>query len=268
MGALSDLSAELISLIVDYLHDDRKALMACALVSRIFVARPQAYLFEHIGLWIPDRGSETNTWGNTDAMRAYISSDPDGLLSYTRRLTVLLGTLTLTLPEHLEEILNHWVAFKNVRELRVRLFATHFVKDPTLPSRYFSHFQPTLRRLHLKTRLENPKDLIIFIAFFPALEEVSIEVLSPKPPSLPDSKPEGFDPDLLSPLRGSLVLREIRHENNFLMELAKVQVRYHILSIYDLTVWVGLQELITGCAPTLRVLNLSREACELFSLRF
>lgn len=262
MGALSDLPAELISHIVDYLHDDGKALKASALVSRIFVARSQVHLFERVALWIPDHGSGANAGGNTYVLQTYISSDPDGLLSHTRSL--LLGYLTL--PQHLEEIYDHWMAFKNVEELQARLFTTHFVQDPMLLSRYFSHFRSTLRYLRLETWLENPKDLIAFVAFFPFLEEVSIETLSHDPPSLPDSKSEGLDPGLLSPLRGSLVLRKFQHENDFLVELAKVRVRYHTLSIWNGTVWTGLQELIIACGPTLRVLNLTCEACESFFL--
>ena len=51
MGAFSDLLIKLISFVVDYLGDDREALRACALVSRVFVARSQAHLFKCIRLW-------------------------------------------------------------------------------------------------------------------------------------------------------------------------------------------------------------------------
>ena len=171
-------------------------------------------------------------------MRTYISLDPDGLLSHTRSLSTSLRILTL--PQHLEEIYDHWMAFTNVREFRAHLFATHFMKDPTSLSRYFSHFQSTLRCLDLQTWLGNPKDLITLVAFFPLLEEVSIEMLSPSAPSIrvPDSKSEGFNPELLSPLRGSLLLRELRVEDEFLMGLAKVRVQYHTLSICNGTEWM------------------------------
>jgi len=268
MGALSDLPAELISSIVDYLYDDRDALGACALVSRGFVARSQAHLFEHLGL---RKGRcafdyERNSQGDIDAMRRYISSDPDGPLSYTRNLSIFPGSLTQ--PQDLEEIYDHWTTFKNVRELQVHLFAAHFVQGPLFLSRYLSHFQPTLRRLHLQTSLENPKDLITFITFFPLLEDVSIETLSLDLPSFPDNRSEGFRPELFPPLGGSLLLRGSRDENNFLMELAKVRIRYHTLSICEPMVWMGLQELVIACAPTLRVLKITREICEFFPLRF
>jgi len=90
-------------------------------------------------------------------------------------------------------------------KLQARFFAIYFVEgDLTLLSRYLSHFQPTLRCLHFNTSLENPKNLVKFIAFFSRLVEISIETLFLSLPSLPDNKTEGFGPDLLSPLGGSL----------------------------------------------------------------
>ena len=273
MGALPDLPAELISLIVDYLRDDREALKACTLVSRAFVALSQARLFERVALQSPSVLSyfdceRPDVRGCTHFMQTHISSDPDGILSYTRSLSIDLA-MGATRPQDLEEIYDHWMAFKNIRKLQAPLLATDFVKDPMSLSRCFSHFQPTLRCLHLNTSLESPKNLITFIAFFPLLEEVSIETLHLASPTIlyPDES-RRFDPDLLPPLRGSLLLRWCEYENSFLMELAKVRVQYHTLTISDATVWKGLQEFITACAPTLQVLNIVHEDRKLFPLRF
>jgi hypothetical protein len=264
MGGPSDLPPELIALIIDNLHDDRAALRACALVSHAFLPRSQAHIFEHLEL-VSKWAFSVPGQGDTDTMRTYIPSDPDGVLSYTRNLSIFPGALVW--PEHLEDIYGHLLAFKNVEELQVRLFATHFVREgPTLFSRYFSHFQPTLRRLHLQTSLENSKDLITFIASFPLLEEVSIDSLSL--PLLPEIKSEGFDPDLLSPLKGSLRLCHLRRGDTFATELAKVRIRYHTLSIHNAMAWMGIQELIIACGPTLRALNIICEDCKLSSLRF
>lgn len=54
------LPAELVFLIVDYLHNNSQALKACALVSRVLAARSQAYLFERIRLRLADHESETD----------------------------------------------------------------------------------------------------------------------------------------------------------------------------------------------------------------
>jgi len=289
MGVLSDLPPELIALIVDNLHDDRAALRACALVSRVFLRQSQAHLFERLRLWdwwalhdeIPQSSvnlgersrlwdvfcstDEPTAWGNADAVRTFIPPSPCDALLHTRRLSIFLKPLVQ--PQHLESIYRCLVGFKNVRELQVPLFATHFAReDPTLSSRYFSHFQPTLRCLHLKTLLENPKDLIEFIAFFPLLEEVSIEAIFFSLPSLPDSELD--DPGLLSPFRGSLKLSHLQRENAFTIELAKLRVQYHTLSFCDMTVWTGICELITACAPMLRTLNILRETCEWFTFDF
>ena len=255
MGNLSDLPPELIALIIDRLYDDREALEACTLASRIFLPRSQAHLFERITIY------------NTEVMRTRISSEPSGVLSYTRSLSIHLGYLTR--PPDLEEIYDHLMAFKNISELKAHLFPTNFVEEGLgLLSRYFSHFQPTLFRLHLRTSVRSPKDVITFIAFFPLLEEASVCVLDMGPPPLPDSKSERFDPNLLSPLKGSMRLSQFWYENSFATELAKVQIQYHTLSICDVTVWTGFQNLIIACAPTLRVLNIIDGPCELFSLRF
>jgi len=293
MGILSDLPPELIALIVDNLHDDRAALRACALVSRVFLPLSQAHLFECVqlwGRWICDDGipeSDANLaerdrlwffWilcsmdepaarGNIDTIRRFILPGPHDVLSYTQSLSIFIRPLVQ--PQHLETIYDYLMAFKNVKELQISLFAPHFTReDLTLPSRYFSHFQPTLRCLHLKTLLENPKDLVKFIAFFPLLEEVSIETIFFRLPSLPDGESDWFDPDLLSPFRGSLKLSQFRHENAFATELAKVRVQYHTLSLCDVTVWTGIRELIIACAPTLRALDILRETCELTTFDF
>ena len=266
MGTLSDLPVQLILVIVDYLHDDRKALRACALVSRVFVAPSQAHLFERIMLWHTlDPTKHTlgpATGGNIEVMQKSISPDPDGILQYTRSLSIFLSICTK--PRRLEEIYDHWVAFKNIRELRTYLFATPFIRRGRI-ERYFPHFQPTLRCLRLMASLRNPTDLVTFIAFFPLLEDVTIEALPSSAYSSSGSKSEGFNPDELSPLKGSLRLHAFHIENDFLVELAKVRLQYRTVSISETTVWTGFQELIITCAPTLRVLNVTRRIRELYS---
>ena len=117
--------------------------------------------------------------------RAYVSSKPDGVLSYTQSLSILLDPQIE--PRHLEGIYDCWIAFKNVRVLQIPLFAIHFIEDPALSSDYFSHFQPMLHCLHLHTWLKNPMDPINFINFFSLLEEVLIEQISFSILLLPDT---------------------------------------------------------------------------------
>ena len=119
-----------------------------------------------------------------------------------------------------------------------------------LPSRYSSHSQQTLRCLHLKTPLENSKNLVTtFITFLPHLVEVSIEVLFISLPSHSDNKSKGFDPDLLLPLKGSLRLRRFRDGDDPATEPARLL--HHFLLICGATVWTGVQEPTTASAPTL-----------------
>ena len=268
MGDLSNLPLELITLIVDNLHDDRATLRACAPASHVFLPRSQAHLFERIELrprrsrTLNHQGAEVVNQENTDTMQTCIPSAPHGVLSYTRNLSIVLGLFAKPYP--LDGIRDHLMAFKNVSDLRILLYATQFFQeDLALASRYFSNFRQTLRCLHLKTWLTNPKDLITFIAFFPLLEEVSIDghaISDPLP--FPYHMLEGPGPDPCSLFKGSLRLNRFQSKNNFATELVKFQVRYHTLSISNVEVSTGIQELIMACAPTLRVLNIVGETCE------
>ena len=265
MGRLLDLPLELLELIAGHLHNDKAALKAFSLVSRALLPPSQAQLFKRIDIrhaQIHHDGSP----GNTEEMQKPASSGSGGVqvLSYTRSLSLLMGQ-PLVYPQHLDDIFDYLIAFKKVRELRVSLFATHYVRHPlTSPARYFAHFQPTLRSLSLQTWLKNPWDLITFITFFPLLEHLAIGNLNPfeHPPTLPESEPERPEPAALSPFRGSLRLFQFRQPNGFILELLKYQVQYHTLSFCDVTAWEGIRDLIVACAPTLRVLdfvNISRE---------
>ena len=265
MEAFPDLPIELISFIVDYLGDDTEALRACALASRVFVARSQAQLFRRIRLWnrrtapiirslITDK---TTVGGDVSAIQKNISPDPHGVLSYTRTLSVSLGTSARG-RQGIEDIYDHWIAFKNVRKLQASISTTPFIRRScALLTHYFAQFRSTLRCLDLSTPLQTPKDVITFIAFFPFLEEVSIEMGFSFLSLLLPKESEDFNPDLLSPLKGRLQLNQFESENDFLTELARAPVQYHTLWINDVTVWTGFQEIVNACCSTLRMLSIT-----------
>jgi len=258
MGHLPYLPPELIALIVDHLHGDTAALEACSLVSRAFLPTAQAHLFENIEL----RFRPSN--GNIKPMRAFISPDPCGVLSYTQKLSVSYPGI-FTAPSHLDDILDHFMAFSNIREFRIRLDTFNFVdRDLTSTSHYFSHFQPTLRSLDLTTFDWNPKDLILFITFFPFLEDLSLLFYDPGPVTV-DPRVEVLDPNLLAPLRGTLRIRNTPLHGGFVVELTKVQTLYHTLELggHILSPETKVSELVAACAPALRVLKLSHR-CSLF----
>ena len=257
MGRLLDLPLELLELIVGHLHDDKASLGAFSLVSRALLRPSQAQLFKQINVRrIPAHGDGSSR--NTEDMRKWTSLDPGDaqVLSYTRTLSLSSGQ-PLVYPQHLDDILGHLIAFKKVRNLTISLFATHYVRNPLVsPARYFAHFQPTLRSIYLTTCLTNPWDLITFIAFFPLLEDLTIQILDAYDlPALPESEPEGPEPAALSQFRGSLRLFQFRQTNAFVLELLKHRLQYRALSFSDVTIWTGIQELIVACAPTLQVLR-------------
>jgi len=258
---MDHLPPELIDLIVDHLYDDNVALKACSLVSRAFLPSARVHLFENIEL----RFRHSVKDRNIDPMRKFISTDSRGLLSHTRKLSIPYPGLIA--PFHLEEIFDHLMAFNNVRELKLDLDAFHFVNhDFMLASRYFFHFQPVLRSLHLTTSARNPKDLIVFIAFFPFLEEVSLSFCDPSPEPVLGSWVKELDPNLLTPLQGMLRIPTIPLDSQFIVELAKVRVLYHTLELGGrcMSPGKGVPELVAACAPTLRVLRFPH-SCELLS---
>jgi len=256
MGHLLDLPLELLGLIVGHLQDDKASLSAFSLVSRASLPPSQAQLFKRINIWhtpvLDNRSS-----GNTEKTQKRTSLDSSGtrVLSYTRTLSLSM-VQPLFYPQHLDDIFDVLIAFKKVRALKIPLFATHYVRHPlTSPARYFAHFQSTLRSLCLETWWKNPWDLITFITYFPLLEDLTIQMLSTYPPTLPESVPEGPEPPALSPFQGSLQLRQFYQKNTLVLELLKHQVQYHTLSFRQVTAWAGIQELIVACTATLRVLD-------------
>jgi len=266
MGRLLDLPFELLELIFGHLHNDKASLSAFSLVSHALLLPARAQSFKRINICqVPIHGDGRS--GNTAKTQKQTSLGPGGaqLLSYTRTLSLSMGR-PLVYPQHLDVIFDDLISFKEVRELRVSLFATHYVRHPLIsPARHFAHFQPTLCSLYLWTWLKNPWDLVAFIAFFPLLEDLTIEVPNTYDlPKLPESEPEGPDPVALSPFRGSLRLCQFHQTNTFGLELLKYPVQYHTLTFREVTAWTGIRELIVACAPTLRVLNLFN-LCECLS---
>ena len=264
MGQLLGLPPELLWLIAEHLYHDKAALRAFSLVSRALLQPSQSQLFKYISIrlrQIESDGSLRKAGGVRE--RISLDSGATQVLSYTRTLS--LSTLEhFALPQQLDDIFDYLIAFKNIKKLRIPLFATHYVRHPLTPlAHYFGHFQPTLRSLHLETWLTNPWDLITFIASFPLLEDVTIQPIdSYNLPTLQENKPEGFKPAALLPFRGSLRLDRFYQENTFILELVKSRVRYHTFSFRNVTVWTGVQELIVACAPTLRVLDFFSLTCE------
>ena len=241
---MAQLPPELIASIVDHLHGDAVTLKACTLVSHTFLPIAQAHIFESIELRLPFNE-------NTKPMRRALIP----ALSHTRKLSISHSN-TLIMPSTLDKIFDHFKAFRNVRQLVIQLDTFDFV-DCNLrsTSRYFSQFQPTLRSLDLTTSARNPKDVIAFITFFPSLEELSLLFYNTRANLNPRVK--ALDPNLLTPLRGTLRLHATPLDYRFITELTKVRVLYHTLELGGnaLSPGMGISELVVACAPTLRILK-------------
>ena len=179
------------------------------------------------------------------------------VLSHTRKLSISSSSIFIV-PSILDGIIDHFMAFRNVRELKIRLDTFHFV-DCNLRSisRYFSHFKSTLRSLDLTTSDRNPKGVVVFITFFPFLEELSLLFYDAVPGVAQERRAEMFDPNLLTPLRGTLRIRDTPPNGRFIAELTKVRVLYHTLELGGdfLLPGIGIPELVAACALTLRVLK-------------
>ena len=132
MGLSLRLPPELIALIIDLLHGDTAALKACSLVSHTFLPLSQVHLLEKVRLRF--RFNE-----NIGSMRGGLIP----VLSHTWRLSISYSDIFIV-PSSLDGTLDHFMAFRNVRELRIHLDTFHFVdRNLRSTSRYFSHFQPT-----------------------------------------------------------------------------------------------------------------------------
>ena len=248
---MDHLPPELIELVIDNLLNETEALKACSLTSRALLPRLQVHLLESIAL----------SFENMKDIQARVSSDPCRTLFRTRILRIYDSESIQ--PHDLDEVLDAFMAFKNVRGLRLQLSATHFVGlDFTLTSHYFAHLQPTLRSLQLMTPRNNPKDLIAFIAFFPFLEEVTL-IFFQTSARIAHSKFGELDPNQLHPLRGTLRIYEAGHSSEFIRQLSKVQVHYHTIELPE-PFEMELNALIAACAPTLRVLQLTPRCTSFF----
>ena len=246
MGRFPCLPPELIALIVDHLHGDSTALKACSLVSHTFLPLAQAHLFENIELRFRSNA-------NIEPMRRGLIP----VLSHTRKLSISYS-IVFIVPSILDGIIDHFMAFRNVRELKICLDTFHFVdRDLRTTSRYFSQFQPTLRSLDLTTFDRYPKDTIAFITFFSFLEELSLLFCYVGPGAARGGRMKVLDPNSLTPLRGTLRIRDTSSDDEFIAELTKVRVLYDTLELGGdtLSPGTGISGLFAACAPTLRIIR-------------
>ena len=259
MGHLLGLPPELLGLIAEYLHDDKVTLRSLSQISYALLRPSQAQSFKCVNVWdihIDDMGSFTNV--KEIQKRILLNRGGAQLLSYTRILS--LSWRSLCLPAKTGK------HFRPPDRVQGRQTARNYlVRGPLVsPAHRFGHFQPTLCCLHLRTWLLNPRDLIASPALFPLLDNTTIEAMDPYTPhTLPENEPKGLEPAALSSFRGSLKLCQFYQENAFVLELAKSRVQYHTLSFHNVTVWMGIQELIVACAPILRVLRFFSECLSL-----
>jgi len=160
MGHFPHLPPESIALIVDDRHGYTAALKACPSFLTLS--------FRSLKFTYSRRSScDSDSMRTSDQCVAPLSQFYPTLATSYSNLFIL--------PPILDGILDHFMAFRNIRELKIRLDTFHFVdRNLRSASRYHSHFQPTLRSLDLTTLDRNPKDAIVLITFFPSLEELSL----------------------------------------------------------------------------------------------
>ena len=140
MGCLLDLPLELLELIVGYLHDDNASLKSLSLVSRVLLPPSQVQLFRWIHIRRVLKHSDGN-FGNVEGMQKSTSPDfvDPQVLSYTQTLSLSMARPVVSL-QHLNDIFDRLIAFKKVRQLRISLFATQYVRRSSMSlARYFAH---------------------------------------------------------------------------------------------------------------------------------
>jgi len=235
--------------VIDFLHDDDKALRTCALVSRSWLRQSQKNLFAEVRI-----GYHLLTkWCRN------VPPGEDGLSSFTRKLEVSHRS-----PREFEIVMSHLGSFKRVEALVISDYDCMDLDNepylPIVPDKHYGHFGESVRSLHLLYPSESLGALLPLVYLFHHLESLTIEGLMaageehPPPPSPNSPHPNAF--------KGKLHLRLLAgNDMHILSKLAKYPLRYDYVSIGDSSRELGahFNNLISACSRTLKTLDISQK---------
>lgn len=243
---------EIIDEVIDNLAFDFTTLKSTSLVSKSWTHRSRRRLFYFVAI---------NSLRWLERWSLSISSDPEGVASYPRTLTLLSYHIPRAWlePENLDKFYHHFRSFSRVEHLVISGFdATKF--DATSTPHYFGNFTATVRSLELRSAAGTVASLFSFICAFPLLDDLVIEF----PNITGGSGKNGGAMDLASvpSFRGKLKLLDRFHGSNPLVELlCALPLPFHTISISsrDPGRLPQLAKLVSKCGKTLRSLHIARK---------
>ena len=167
----SPLPPELLDLVVDDLHDQRAALLACGLVSKSWILRARRHIFAHVVL-----GKLTiDSW-----MKAF--PDPsDSPAHHTKYLAIISAQLVTAAGTDV----GRWIrAFHNIVHLHVdthNLRLDERLDDDGQVSFVPLHgISPTVKSLHLCSTSPRDSEVFGFLCSFPLLEDFTLDAFRPR----------------------------------------------------------------------------------------
>ena len=227
------LPPEILDLIVDHLHDEPTTLRECCLVSKSWIPRTRAHIFDHVELSL-----------TRPALKRWTQTFPDPSNSparYTRSLHLSnLRTITVEIPDVLPQIRS----FDHIVELTVVTDVGDFFTQ-------LRGLSPNLKYLHISHGVAPLSDVLDFICSFPLLEDLVLHYLTT------NGNTDGWDalptsPKFTGSFRWSCSDRDIVHKLLGLpggLHLSKIVA---FCSVRDSGV---LYELVSKCSDTLESLG-------------
>ena len=153
---LPRLPPEMVDYIIDFLHDDRKTLKKCCLLSRSWVPRTRGHLFNEVKLDKPS------------SLKAWVKSFPNPANSPAHHARSLVLTGYCVQIEGTEK--SDWIqSFTKVTQFRV-----YGMKNAKLDG--FHNFSPTVKSLHVTSFDSAPlsSNILALVCSFPLLEDLTV----------------------------------------------------------------------------------------------
>ena len=151
------LPTELVDMIIDFLHDDSKALMQCCLTSKSFIDPTRTHLFKRVYFKEPD---DLQAWKKCFPV-------PE------RSPSTFTKDLRFDCAERVEdEVFTEWIRrFTNVVRLEVLVTRVYKSQDVFAP---FHNLFPHVKSLSMSTAGREPQQVFDFICSFPLLEDLHV----------------------------------------------------------------------------------------------
>jgi len=242
---------EIIDQVIDNLAFDFRTLKSTALVRKSWTHRSRRRLFYFVPI---------NSLDRLEQWSASISSDPEGIASYTNVLLLSYDTPKPWVePVNLDRFYDHFRSFSRVERLVISGLETAKF-DSTLVPRYFGNFTATVRSLELRTPIGTSTSLLSFIFAFPLVDDLAIEF--PSTAVGGGNQGEVTPPASVPSFKGKFRLLDMFHESAPLVELLCVHpLPFHtiLVSCRDAGRLPHLEKLVNKCGKTLRSLHITRK---------